>query len=154
MMHMTMYWGTDLTLLFDWWTTDSWLAYSLSLLACFLFSLIYQFLESLRLLRFKPTSAAAAAAYLPSQQPPSEAPLLSKSGGGGRKHSLRRLAHAALFGVNAAIGYALMLAVMSFNGGVFLSVVLGISAGYYFFRCGDLVSESNDAVVENSCACS
>ncbi|KAI8553326.1 hypothetical protein RHMOL_Rhmol05G0006600 [Rhododendron molle] len=154
MMHMTMYWGTDLTLLFDWWTTDSWPTYSLSLLACFLFSLLYQFLESLRILLFKPTSAAAPAADLPSQPSSIEAPLLSKSGGGGRKNSLRRLAHAAFFGVNAAIGYALMLAVMSFNGGVFLSVVLGIFAGYYWFRSGDLVSESNDAVAENSCACS
>ncbi|KAF7143982.1 hypothetical protein RHSIM_Rhsim05G0006800 [Rhododendron simsii] len=123
-MHMTMYWGTDLTLLFDWWTTDSWLTYSLSLLACFLFSLLYQFLKSLRILLFKPTSAAAAAADLPSQPSSIGVPLLSKSRGGGRKHSLRRLANAVLFGVNAAIG------------------------------CGDLVSESNDAAVENSCACS
>ncbi|KAI8543888.1 hypothetical protein RHMOL_Rhmol08G0253500 [Rhododendron molle] len=130
MMHMNMYWGADLTLLFDWWTTDSWPTYSLSLLACFLFSL-YQFLESLSILRFKPTSATAAAADLLSQPPSIEAPL-SKRGGSGRMQDLRRLAHAALFGVNAAIGYALMLAVMSFNGGVFLSMVLGRREG-----CGD-----------------
>ncbi|XP_058223661.1 copper transporter 5-like [Rhododendron vialii] len=131
MMHMTMYWGADLTLLFDWWTTDSWPTCSLSLVACFLFSL-YQFLESLRILRFKPTSAAAAAADLLSLPPSIEAPFLSKRGGGRRMQGLRRLAHAALFGVNAVIGYALMLAVMSFNGGVFLSVVLGTREG-----CGD-----------------
>ncbi|KAH7853112.1 hypothetical protein Vadar_033422 [Vaccinium darrowii] len=152
MMHMTLYWGTDLTLLFDWWTTSSWPTYSLSLLACFLFALLYQFLESLRRSPILTTTVVDR----PSQPPPSSiaTPLLSKSTGR-TTHSLRRLAHAALFGVNAAIGYALMLAVMSFNGGVFLSVVLGIFVGYYLFRCGDLESQSNDsAVVDNSCACS
>ena len=131
---MTIYWGKDVTLLFDWWRTDSWPRYALSLLACFLFSLFYQYLEDRRL-RFN--SAADRLSH----------PLLSKIG-----HTWR-LASAALFGFNAAIGYLLMLAVMSFNGGVFLAVVLGISVGYLLFRAGD-DDDDHAVIVDNSCACS
>ena len=56
-----------------------------------------------------------------------------------------------LFGVNSAIGYLLMLAVMSFNGGVFLAIAVGLTIGYFFFRN----EGENDALVvdNNSCAC-
>lgn len=44
-----------------------------------------------------------------------------------------------------------MLAIMSFNGGVFVAIVLGLSVGYYLFRNGD---QEEVVEVENSCACS
>ncbi|KAF5956455.1 hypothetical protein HYC85_003680 [Camellia sinensis] len=148
MMHMTMYWGTDLTLLFDWWITDSWLSYALTLLALFLVSFFYQFMEDLRL-RFKsPSSSSSSAA---SVRPPIETPLLSKLC---RNHSPKRLATAALFGLNSAIGYLLMLSIMSFNGGVLCAVVLGLSVGYYFFRTGADEEDDSPAILDNSCACS
>lgn len=62
-----------------------------------------------------------------------------------------KFAEAVLFGMNSAIGYLLMLAIMSFNGGVFVAIVVGLTLGYFLFR-----NEGEDSalVVDNSCACS
>ncbi|XWS72275.1 hypothetical protein CRYUN_Cryun02cG0026200 [Craigia yunnanensis] len=138
MMHMTLYWGKDVTLLIDSWKTDSWLGYFLTLLACFLFSSFYQYMEDRRL-RFRSLVSSN-----PSQ-PSSTAvvPLLHKY------RSSAKFATAVLFGINSAIGYLLMLAIMSFNGGVFLAIVLGLAVGYLFFRCTD----EDTVVVDNVCAC-
>ncbi|CAN0879668.1 Copper transporter 5 [Linum grandiflorum] len=142
MMHMTFYWGTRVTLLIDSWKTDSLLSYLLTLLACFLFSAFYQYLEDRRI-RFKSASSSAA------QPPSADAPLLQLPKLG--SSSTTKYVGALLFGVNSAIGYLLMLAVMSFNGGVFVSVVLGLATGYLLFRCGG--DEEVVVAVDNTCAC-
>lgn len=142
MMHMTFYWGRQVTLLFDFWRTDSWPSYALTLLACFLFSAFYQYLEDrrVRLNRIAVGQKPAIADV--------ETPLLQRKVVG--KFSAARIAGTALFGINSGVGYLLMLAIMSFNGGVFLAVVLGLMIGYLVFR-----SESDDVtlVVDNPCAC-
>ena len=104
MMHMTFYWGKNVTLLVDSWQTTSWTSYSLTLLA--------------RRVRFKLISSAKAGN--PTSQ--IDAPLLQGGAGkaSGSKLFALRLAGAALFGFNSGIGYLLMLAVMLFNGGVFM----------------------------------
>ncbi|KAI4337201.1 hypothetical protein L6164_015646 [Bauhinia variegata] len=145
MMHMTFYWGKEVTILIDSWKTDSWTSYLLSLLACLLVAAFYQYLENRRL-RLKLISSAK-----PSPTPQIETPLLqSKFTGDGAKLGVK-LAGAILFGVNAAIGYLLMLAIMSFNGGVFLAIVVGLSIGYFFFRKEG--EEDISLIVDNSCAC-
>ncbi|CAN6975471.1 unnamed protein product [Brassica oleracea var. botrytis] len=70
MMHMTFYWGIKATILFDFWKTDSWLSYILTLLACFVFAAFYQYLENRRL-QFKSLSSTR---HPPS--PPPAFPLL------------------------------------------------------------------------------
>ncbi|KAI3443535.1 hypothetical protein Pfo_000200 [Paulownia fortunei] len=147
MMHMTLYWGNEVTLLFDSWNTKSWPSYALALLLCFLISIFYQRLEALRL-HLKSASSSA------NPSPPSlNTPLIV------RKLSRNwriRLGLAGLFGVNSAVGYLIMLAVMSYNGGVLLAVVLGFTVGYYVFRCGDF-SDDDDYLVgadTSTCACS
>ncbi|KAM3232374.1 copper transporter 5 [Capsicum annuum] len=151
MMHMTFYWGKKVTLLFDFWRTDSWTSYAIALLACFIFSLFYQYMEDRRQ-RFRILSINSKRNYSQPPPPPPpavNAPLLYTFPSVGGKWSSARFATAILFGVNSAIGYMLMLAVMSFNGGVFIAVVVGLGIGYLFFRNGD----ENDVVVDNPCAC-
>lgn len=141
-MHMTFYWSKKVTLLIDSWKTDSWTSYALSLLACLVISVFYQFLENRRI-RLK---LFAAGRPVPQEI---QAPLLRRKLVGDRAKAGVRVAGAVLFGVSSAIGYLLMLAVMSFNGGVFVAIVVGLAIGYLFFR-----SDGEDSfVVDSSCAC-
>ncbi|KAK8597656.1 hypothetical protein V6N13_095056 [Hibiscus sabdariffa] len=133
MMHMTLYWGKDVTLLIDSWKTDSWLSYLLTLLACFIFASFYQYMEDRRL-RFRSLASPDGASV----------PLLPNY------RSSAKFATALLFGINSAVGYLLMLAIMSFNGGVFLAIVLGLAVGYFLFRSAD---DEKVAAAENVCAC-
>ncbi|XP_028777384.1 copper transporter 5.1 [Neltuma alba] len=144
MMHMTFYWSYKVTLLIDSWRTHSWTGYALSLLACLLVSAFYQYLENRRI-RLKLILSGR-----PSQTPQIRIPLLQTNLVGDKTRLGVKLAGAILFGVNSAIGYLLMLAIMSFNGGVFIAIAVGLSIGYFFFR-----SEGEDVslVVDNSCAC-
>lgn len=144
-MHMTLYWGKKVTLLISSWKTNSWTSYLLALLACFLFSAFYQFMEDRRL-RFK--ALASSSSINPSSLPVGT-PLLFQVNRG-RRLSPARVATAVLFGVNSAIGYLLMLAVMSFNGGVLVAIVMGLSVGFFLFRTED----EDVVVVDHPCACS
>ncbi|XP_050215646.1 copper transporter 5-like [Mercurialis annua] len=144
MMHMTFYWSKEVTILIDSWRTKTWLSYSLTLLACVFVPILYQILENCRVqLR---VSAAKGGSPGGLQEPM----IGSKISGGGGKWSAARVGGALLFGVNSAIGYLLMLAVMSFNGGVFLAIVIGLGIGYLIFRSDD---ENLMSIMDNPCAC-
>ncbi|GAB4838054.1 hypothetical protein Ancab_027584 [Ancistrocladus abbreviatus] len=145
MMHMTFYWGKNVTLLFDWWKTDSWSSYGFTLLVCFIFSAFYQYMEDRRL---KLRAVATVAPYDPRSS--TNTPLLLPYRLRNRWGNPARFATVALFAVDAAIGYLLMLAVMSFNAGVLIAVVLGLSVGYFLFRTGDF----EGVVVDTACPCS
>nr|CAD1827239.1 unnamed protein product [Ananas comosus var. bracteatus] len=155
MMHMTFYWGKNVTILFDSWRTNSWLSYALSLLALLLAAAFYQYMEDRRirfkiLAKSKPSSSASSPP--PYRATTIDAPLLrSAAVAAGGWAAPAKVATAVLFGVNSALGYLLMLAVMSFNGGVFVAVVLGLAAGYLVFRSG---GEEDLIALENPCACS
>ncbi|KAL8265105.1 hypothetical protein R6Q59_023235 [Mikania micrantha] len=147
MMHMTFYWGRSVTLLFDSWKTDSWLSYTLTLIACLIFSVFYQYMEDRRL-RLKLLSTSAVANN--TNGTVDATPLLNTKVFTGSRWSVGRFAGAVLFGINSAIGYFLMLAIMSFNGGVFVAIVVGLAVGYLLFRSGD---DEQVVVVDNPCAC-
>ncbi|XP_047049475.1 copper transporter 5.1-like [Lolium rigidum] len=149
MMHMTFYWGTSATILFDGWKTSAWAGYLLSLLALFLAAAFYQYLEAFRI-RLKLLASAKADPLPPPAGSDARAPLLGPGSALAGCRWPAKVATAALFGVNAGIGYLLMLAVMSFNGGVFIAVIVGLAAGYLAFRSSD---GEDLVVVDNPCAC-
>ncbi|KAI3811514.1 hypothetical protein L1987_21238 [Smallanthus sonchifolius] len=142
MMHMTFYWGNHVTLFVDSWTTNSWFSYFITLLTCFILSMFGQFMEDHRLrLRLLSSSTTAVAAI-------ENDPLLyTKLFSGG---SRARFFGSVLFGINSGINYLLMLAVMSFNGGVFVVIVVGLAVGYWLFRSSD---EEGIMLLDDTCAC-
>ncbi|WRX31544.1 Ctr copper transporter - like 3 [Theobroma cacao] len=145
MMHMTFYWSRQVTLLFSSWRTESWLSYALTLLACVLASALYQYLEHVRYQVRRGGKPAEGTA---------EEPLLLQQKGAGSgnrgKWSVKKVVGGVLFGLSSALGYLLMLAIMSFNGGVFLAIVLGLTVGFLVSR-----NEEDDQIagVNSTCAC-
>lgn len=125
-----------MTLLFDGWKTQSWLGYSLTLIAVFLFSVFHEYIVNLRS-RLKEVSSVKAATGL-------NAPLIGRN----RTAVGLRVMESAVFGLNAGLGYLLMLAAMSFNGGVFIALILGFVVGYFFFR-----SRGEESNTESPCGC-
>ncbi|KAK7377156.1 hypothetical protein VNO80_02576 [Phaseolus coccineus] len=142
MMHMTFYWGKKVTILIHSWKTDSWMSYILSLLACLVVAAFYQYLENRRI-RLKLVTGDRRAS-------PAEIRIPFLWGAAGNKTTLGvKFAEAVLFGVNSGIGFLLMLAIMSFNGGVLVAVVVGLTIGYFLFRDE---RECDSIVVDSSCA--
>ncbi|XP_070028967.1 copper transporter 5.1-like [Nicotiana sylvestris] len=149
MMYMTFYWGSKLTLLFDFWRTDSWSSYALALFICFIVSVLYQYMEDHHQ-RFKILSSNSKKNYPPSSSNAAvNTPLLYSFSIVGDVWNSAKFATAILFGINSAFGYMLMLAIMSFNGSVFVAIILGLSIRYLLFRTG----EEDVMVVDNPCAC-
>ena len=61
-------------------------------------------------------------------------PLESVGRPGPTQHDRVVRSTTVLFGLNSAMAYLLMLVVMSFNGGVLITVVLGLAVGYFLCR--------------------
>ncbi|GAU40685.1 hypothetical protein TSUD_88310 [Trifolium subterraneum] len=102
MMHMTFFWGTDALILFDGWPAGNTGHYLLALFMVFAMSILIELLSHTRFV--KPNSNPTVAGLVQT--------LL---------HVLR-----------VGLAYLVMLALMSFNGGVFLVAVLGHAIGFFF----------------------
>ncbi|MCO5570180.1 hypothetical protein L7F22_023898 [Adiantum nelumboides] len=138
MMQMSFYWGKRATILFSGWKTSSVGNYVGSLLALLVIAFLYQYLERL-------TSSASPLIPQPRRRPAGAAAKMAQqsanyvndddAGNGSYRTPLTtKLLLTLLFGVRVGLAYLLMLAVMSFNAGVFIAVVLGFSVGFFVFR--------------------
>nr|AMK07599.1 copper transporter 2 [Acanthogobius hasta] len=140
-MSMTFDTSSSVTLLFDFWEVHGAAGMLLSVAVVFLLTLAYEVLKVSRIWlshRFKKstapppgdsspalggsTSVSSLTPIAPTEPPP---PLSTK-------HSvLLHGAQAALHTVQVALGYMLMLCVMSYNTWIFLAVICGSVLGYY-----------------------
>ncbi|XP_052173998.1 copper transporter 6-like [Diospyros lotus] len=103
-MHMSFYWGKDAIVLFQGWPKHSLSMYLLALFFVFFLSLASELLAA-----FQATKR-----------------WRSPVAGG--------LTQAAAHALRTALGYLVMLAVMSFNLGIFIVAVTGHAVGFFIFK--------------------
>ncbi|CAL8468944.1 g8485 [Coccomyxa elongata] len=128
MMMMQMYFtaSTHVTLWLKQWHTHTSVWYAVSLLGLLALALIQEFLSSYRasfarrLAKTGPLDSSSSA----------EIPLIGSSL---RAASGPRVVVTVLYALNVAISYLLMLAVMTYNVGYFVVIVLGLAAGHFIF---------------------
>ncbi|KAJ1421981.1 Ctr copper transporter [Sesbania bispinosa] len=102
MMHMTFFWGKDALILFDNWPAGKGNMYALALVFVFVMSVLIELLSHSRFI--KP----------------------------GSNHVTAGLVQTLLHLLRVGLSYLVMLALMSFNGGVFLVAVFGHALGFFF----------------------
>jgi copper transporter 1 len=125
MMHMSFYWGYDVTLLFDAWKVSTLPYYCFCWFCVLLLSILQEFLITYRLEYMKNPatiigdSRGDTVAVLDRRIPRSS--LIVKG------------IAACLYGVNHLLAYLLMLIVMTYNLGLLVAVVLGLCVGFLLF---------------------
>uniref|UniRef100_A0A5B7C3S5 Copper transport protein n=1 Tax=Davidia involucrata TaxID=16924 RepID=A0A5B7C3S5_DAVIN len=103
MMHMTFFWGKHAEVLFSGWPGNSTAMYALALIFVFALAVLVEWLSHCNFI--KPGTNKVAAG----------------------------LFQTGFHAVRSGMSYMVMLAVMSFNGGVFLAAVLGHAVGFMLF---------------------
>ncbi|BFG34039.1 copper transporter 6 [Prunus yedoensis var. nudiflora] len=103
MMHMTFFWGTNAQVLFSKWPGSSTGMYYVCLLFVFALAVIVEWLSHCRLIK------------------------------AGSSDVVCGLAQTFLHAIRVGLAYMVMLAVMSFNVGVFLVAVAGHTVGFLLF---------------------
>jgi copper transporter 1 len=126
--HMTFYWGKNSEILFTLWPGADGGMYAVALVAVFALAFLLEFLGCRRLDALLPTTAAA----------------------GANRRVAAGAARAAVHALRMGGAYLLMLALMSFNGGVLVVAVAGHAAGFLAFRSG-LCGLGRRAQVEDGC---
>ncbi|WOL13029.1 copper transporter 6-like [Canna indica] len=117
--HMTFFWGKNSEILFAGWPGSRGGMYALALVVVFALAILLEWIHHCRLVLWLEGAGKVAAG----------------------------LAQTAQHAVRIGLAYLLMLAVMSFNGGLFIVVVFGHALGFLFFgssvfrkstTCGDV----------------
>ncbi|XP_019159696.1 PREDICTED: copper transporter 1-like [Ipomoea nil] len=104
MMHMTFFWGRNTEVLFSGWPGHDHLGmYIVSLVVVFALAVLVEWFSNCNYIKDGANRAAAG------------------------------LLQTAMYGVRIGLAYMLMLAVMSFNGGIFLVAIAGHTLGFLVF---------------------
>lgn len=141
MMSMTFETSSSVTLLFDFWNVHGAAGMVLSVLVVFLLTLFYELLKVWRIWlsrRFKKTTAPLSDGTSVLESSPSESSLTpiasvtQPTTGTSSRNSLQlHLVQTALHVLQVALGYMLMLCVMSYNTWIFIAVIAGSVLGYF-----------------------
>ncbi|GAU40681.1 hypothetical protein TSUD_88270 [Trifolium subterraneum] len=102
MMHMTFFWGKDTLILFNGFPAGNTGHYVLALFMIFIMSILIEFISHTRFIK------------------PHTNPMVA------------RFIQTLLHFLRISLAYLVMLALMSFNGGVFLVAILGHALGFFF----------------------
>lgn len=127
MMAMSFSSSYDVVLLFDWWHPRTRGAYMLSLCVIFALCLLQEWLVAKRALMMQPPPAHGSGSG--EDAPLFKAPRVLAR----RTAAMERTLLTANYAGSVALGFAIMLLVMSFNWGVFVTVVAGLATGHALF---------------------
>ncbi|XP_010443679.1 PREDICTED: copper transporter 1-like [Camelina sativa] len=129
MMHMTFFWGKNTEVLFSGWPGTSSGMYALCLIFVFFLAVLTEWLAHSSLLRTGDDSANRAAGLI----------------------------QTAVYTLRTGLAYLVMLAVMSFNAGVFLVALAGHAVGFMWFGSRTFRNPSDDRKTNylppSGCAC-
>ncbi|CAF2074542.1 unnamed protein product [Brassica napus] len=114
-MHMTFFWGKNTEVLFSGWPGTSSGMYALSLIVVFLLAVITKWLAHSLTLRCV-----------------------------GSTNRATGIVQTALYTLRIGLSYLVMLAVMSFNGGIFIVAMAGFAVGFFLFGSTAFKKPSDD----------
>lgn len=114
--HTSFYWGHNVDILFHCWPGDSAVMYAVALILVFVMSLLVECLSFTNIVKVKP---------------------------GTSNDVVGSLLRTGLYGVRTGFSYLVMLAVMSFNGGVFLAAIGGHVIGFMVFGTMAILKKSS-----------
>lgn len=113
-MHSSFYWGKHATILFGGWPNQSLSMYILAVFCVFVLAMVVEL-------------SSALATTMRTETNPTKA---------GFRHSL-------VYGFRLGLAYLVMLALMSFNLGVFLAALVGHALGFFIFKARALAIAAN-----------
>ncbi|KAK4780217.1 hypothetical protein SAY87_016323 [Trapa incisa] len=118
-LHMTFFWGKDSEILFTGWPATRTGMYVLALLFCFSLALLIEWISHCK--HFK-LSCGGGTGRVSCSSPPSRGKRVTVG-----------LVQVVAYGLRVGLAYLVMLALMSFNGGVLLVIVAAHAVGYFLF---------------------
>ncbi|XP_003743092.1 high affinity copper uptake protein 1 [Galendromus occidentalis] len=135
MMHVSFYFGTSGTFLFDWWNIEGAWGMLGSCGVVFFMALFYEYLKFLRARLLIKSQQIRYSSIRTSNGVNGEtsAPATPETESTVKITSTSHLSQTAIYVVQLTLGYLLMLLFMYFNVWICLAVILGASTGYFLF---------------------